>query len=91
VKKRRLRYIFRGRVQGVGFRWRARHAADHFGLTGYVRNEYDGSVTAEVQGRIEDIYGWLKLLNSDLYIEIDNMESKELEIIEDERGFRVAY
>ena len=35
---------FKGRVQGVGFRWRAQTIANDLGLTGWVRNEYDGSV-----------------------------------------------
>ena len=41
---------FYGRVQGVGFRYRARHAAELYGCTGWVRNEWDGSVTMEIQG-----------------------------------------
>ena len=46
----RKRIVFYGQVQGVGFRYRARHAADLYGCTGWVRNEYDGSVTMEIQG-----------------------------------------
>lgn len=33
-----------GAVQGVGFRYRAEHAANMLGVTGWVRNEPDGSV-----------------------------------------------
>ena len=44
---------FWGRVQGVGFRYRAYHAANAVGATGWVRNEYDGSVTMEIQGTEE--------------------------------------
>ena len=46
----RKKIIFRGEVQGVGFRFRARSAAEHFGATGWVRNEYDGTVSMEIQG-----------------------------------------
>ena len=46
----RKRIVFSGWVQGVGFRYRARHAAELLGATGWVRNEYDGSVTMEIQG-----------------------------------------
>ena len=45
----RRQIIFYGRVQGVGFRYKARYMADSLGLTGYVHNEYDGSVKMEVQ------------------------------------------
>ena len=44
---------FRGKVQGVGFRYHAKNAASSLGLTGWVRNESDGSVYMEVQG--EDV------------------------------------
>lgn len=47
---RRLRMRFVGEVQGVGFRWTARMVANELGLTGWVRNEPDGSVSMELQG-----------------------------------------
>lgn len=37
----RKRIIFRGRVQGVGFRYTAKYLAQSLGLTGWVRNEYE--------------------------------------------------
>ncbi|MBR3234299.1 MAG: acylphosphatase [Atopobiaceae bacterium] len=52
---RRLRMRFVGEVQGVGFRWTARRVAQELGLSGWVRNEPDGSVSMELQGRSADI------------------------------------
>ncbi len=46
----RVRAIVRGRVQGVAFRVSARHEATGLGLTGWVRNQADGSVALEAQG-----------------------------------------
>ena len=46
----RLHVRFVGRVQGVGFRWTALMVARELSLTGWVCNEPDGSVTAEIQG-----------------------------------------
>ncbi len=43
--------IFTGRVQGVGFRFAAFHAANRYQLTGWVRNCTDGSVEMIAQGR----------------------------------------
>ena len=51
----RRRIVFRGRVQGVGFRYRARMAAAQIGVTGWVRNNPDGTVTMEIQGTEEQI------------------------------------
>lgn len=39
-----------GRVQGVGFRHFTRTTAQQHGLTGWVRNEPDGSVRLEAEG-----------------------------------------
>ena len=52
-----------GRVQGVAFRWEAQHAAQKLGVTGWVRNEPDGSVTAHVEGEpdaVNDMVAWLR-------------------------------
>ncbi len=38
------RYIVKGRVQGVGFRWFVEREANQLGLKGWVRNSLDGSV-----------------------------------------------
>ena len=55
---RRLKMVFRGQVQGVGFRWTARIVADRVGCTGWVRNESDGSVSMELQGTDDQISAW---------------------------------
>ena len=51
----RKHFFFKGRVQGVGFRYRAQNAASMYGVTGWVKNLYDGSVEMEAQGLEEDI------------------------------------
>ena len=48
VIRRRIRFL--GRVQGVGFRYRARYAATAVGATGWVRNDVGGTVSMELQG-----------------------------------------
>jgi len=49
------RYILRGRVQGVGFRWFAHDAAALEGVHGWVRNLSDGTVEAFVEGEAESV------------------------------------
>ncbi|MFQ3619666.1 MAG: acylphosphatase [Spirochaetales bacterium] len=39
-----------GRVQGVGFRYWTCRLAQRLGVTGWVRNERDGSVSVEAEG-----------------------------------------
>jgi acylphosphatase len=46
----RRRYVFRGYVQGVGFRATAAGAARRLDLAGSVRNQQDGSVELVAQG-----------------------------------------
>lgn len=53
VMTRRIRV--HGRVQGVGFRFFVERKARELGLTGWVRNRYDGSVEAVVQGSPEAV------------------------------------
>lgn len=47
----RKHITFHGRVQGVGFRYTAKYLARSLNLSGWVKNEWDGTVTLEVQGR----------------------------------------
>ena len=42
--------VVRGRVQGVGFRFHAVERAEALGVTGWVRNEPDGSVACHLEG-----------------------------------------
>ena len=44
------RWLIRGRVQGVGFRYFAQREAEALGLTGYVRNLDDGRVEVYAAG-----------------------------------------
>jgi len=49
----RLHTIVEGRVQGVGFRAFVQSGATGLGLTGWVRNRWDGSVEVVAEGDME--------------------------------------
>ena len=84
----RKHIVFYGRVQGVGFRYTAKYLAQSMELTGWVRNEWDGTVTMEVQGRETLINKLLVGLNNNRFITIEWMDTKEIPL-EEEREFVV--
>ena len=84
----RKHIVFTGAVQGVGFRFRARHAAEMAGCTGWVRNEYDGSVVMEIQGTEEQIDRVILAVERGTFVRIENMEAKTIPVAEGEKGFR---
>jgi acylphosphatase len=51
------RFIVRGRVQGVGFRWFVEREAHTLGIAGWVRNNADGSVEVLAQGTRDQLSG----------------------------------
>lgn len=61
----RKRLVFRGTVQGVGFRPAIFRIAASLGLSGYVQNRRS-HVVAEVQGESETIEGFMKRVRSDI-------------------------
>ena len=86
----RKHITFYGRVQGVGFRYRARHAAELYGCTGWVRNKWDGSVTMEIQGMEEAIDKVIRAIEVGRYVRIENMDSRTIPVDPEERVFRTV-
>jgi len=90
-KKIRRRYIFSGSVQGVGFRYRTAKAANIVGITGWVRNEYDGTVMAEFQGTPSQFGEVIKLIEQGSYIQIDKVDVTDIPIDENEIDFNIRH
>ena len=88
MEKIRKHFWFSGRVQGVGFRYRAYYIAQSLGVTGWVRNSWDDRVEMEVQGTREEISQMLVLLNQQRFICIERVE-EERSPLEEESGFGV--
>ena len=83
---------FTGRVQGVNFRYTSSKYASKIGLTGWVRNEYDGSVEMEAQGTPELINQLIDYMKTaSMYIVIDNIEQKTIDVVPNETGFNITY
>ena len=87
---KRYNMIFKGRVQGVGFRYKSYLLANELGLTGDVNNLYDGDVELNIQGDREKIDLFFEKLAKDRFIRIDDIEIKEKELIKDEEKFKLS-
>lgn len=83
----RRHLIFSGLVQGVGFRWRARQAANAAGCTGWVRNDCGGTVSMELQGTEAQLDRVLRMLERAPWIRIEDINSRTIPTEPDERGF----
>ena len=81
--------IDEGGGRGVGFRYRARYAAQSLGLTGWVENEDDGSVTLEVQGDPDKFMSLFAMIQKSDYIQITSLRQRDLAPDPWERDFRV--
>ena len=89
--KVRKHYIFKGRVQAVGFRYTAYKEATKLGLTGFVKNLKNGNVEAEFQGEEYLIDEAITELKYDRFIYIASMKVDYIEIIQNETSFDVLY
>lgn len=57
------RVVVSGKVQGVGYRFSAVRQAHELGVTGWVRNQHDGTVEAVLQGtpdQIDQMLSWMR-------------------------------
>jgi acylphosphatase len=86
---RRVRVIFSGHVQGVGFRATTRTFAHALALTGWVRNEPDGTVCAEIQGASPDIDRLLELIAKRMEGMLRSTDLGEIPVITSEDDFVV--
>lgn len=87
----RRRFRFSGNVQGVGFRYEASMIAGELGLTGWARNESDGTVTVEAQGTEACIAEFLRVIQSVPRFRISEVQTEALPVSKTETAFRIRY
>lgn len=83
----RRRFVFSGEVQGVGFRYRAKMFAEELGITGWVENQWDGTVVMEAQGTWEQLYRLIRKLQEARFIEISRIEKTTVPVEKHEYYF----
>jgi acylphosphatase len=62
VNRRRVRVLYSGRVQGVGFRYTVKTVASGFELTGAVRNLPDGCVELFAEGAGDELQAFVQAI-----------------------------
>lgn len=80
-----------GRVQGVSFRWWTQGEAERLGLTGWVRNEADGSVVAVIAGPGEAISRMVKRFwDGPPAAAVSDVHTEPVALSEVPTGFRIT-
>ncbi len=83
--------IFRGRVQGVGFRYTASHIAGRYEVTGFVRNLPDGSVEMLVQGSAQQVDHCIQDVREYFDDSIRDLQVKQAPFDPRYADFRIAF
>ena len=87
----RRQVIYRGRVQGVGFRFTCRHIAQSHAVTGFVKNLDDGSVQLVAEGVPEALDRFLAAIAERMGSNIRNAEASTSSPTGQFASFEIAY
>ena len=87
----RMQVRYAGRVQGVGFRATAQAIADRHSATGWVRNEPEGTVLLEIQGKDTDVQSALDDLRAAMSRHILTANAVAIADSPNELGFQIAH
>lgn len=84
------RFLVRGRVQGVGFRWFVEREANILGIAGWVRNNFDGTVEVLAVGTREQLARMRsRLQEGPRAARVDEVEESEAEAVKGLNSFRI--
>lgn len=88
-RTQRVRLVYSGRVQGVGFRYTALEIAQGFAVTGFVRNLPDGTVELEAQGASGALESFLARVAGRFERHIRGVARTTLPLADDETQFEI--
>jgi len=84
------KFLIRGNVQGVGYRFFAQRAAARHQVVGYVRNRADGTVEALAEGPANDVEEFKNdLAAGPQWAAVDNVEEINLDPTGHYSSFRI--
>ena len=75
-----------GQVQGVFYRWSAKEMAEELGITGWVKNEADGTVSLVIEGEkqaLDAFIDWCRSGSRTAKVERISVENSELKNYQD--------
>jgi acylphosphatase len=89
--KKTVFIYYRGRVQGVGFRFTCQRVAENHGIAGWVKNMPDGSVRLAAQGDERSIKKFLSEIEQNLNRFISDKEIEWQDFPEKLENFNIRY
>lgn len=90
MEKFQAKFIVKGFVQGVGFRYFVYRRAIELGLNGYTENLFDGTVVVVAEGlknSLEKLFQFLKIGPSHSYVE--KVEAEYSDFLEEYKDFEI--
>jgi acylphosphatase len=86
------RWIVSGRVQGVGYRYYARQAAQMLGVRGWIRNLPEGGCELQVAGSAELLQRFhAELMRGPRGSRVDDIAEERLVQVPDWHGFQIVF
>lgn len=83
--------VFRGRVQGVGFRYTTQRIARRYDLTGYVKNLPDGTVQALLQGTKANVQACIDEIQDAFGGYVRDLQSVDQPVNPQYHDFRITF
>src|SRR5450755_2165966 len=84
------RFVVRGGVQGVGFRWFVEREAHILQVAGWVRNNHDGSVEVLAMGTREQLAGLRsRLQEGPRAARVDDVQESDAKLVSSLKKFRI--
>lgn len=84
--------IVEGKVQGVGFRYFVAGLSTKHKITGTVRNMDNGMVEIYAQGEEDNLSNFLIAVRAgNRFVKVDDFSVKQVDLVQNEKGFKVKY
>lgn len=90
--KKAKRFIIKGMVQGVGFRFYTNNLASRIGVAGYVKNKFDGSVEVYAIGTEEQLKSLRQVLyRGPSYSNVSEIIEQDMPVDDTCRSFNITF